>query len=109
MKFVTDNGKVGTLKGDISEAERCHGATLHNSKEQLMRVATKPILSTHRRRKPCICVVDQQAHTRPTHMRDSDIIKPQSSMHRRRRSTHMHGRNPGSKQPRMTHTEVIHA
>ncbi|MED6215525.1 hypothetical protein PIB30_114504, partial [Stylosanthes scabra] len=38
---------------------------------------------THRRRKPCICVVDQQAHTRPTHMRDFDIIKPQSSTHRR--------------------------
>ncbi|MED6215166.1 hypothetical protein PIB30_110731, partial [Stylosanthes scabra] len=72
-------------------------------------VVTKPILSTHRRRKPRICVVDQQAHTRPTHMRDSDIIKPQSSTHRRRRSTNMRGRNPGSKQPRMTHAEVIHA
>ncbi|MED6125169.1 hypothetical protein PIB30_066186 [Stylosanthes scabra] len=69
----------------------------------MMRVATKPILSTHRRRKPRICVVDQQAHTRPTHMRDSDIVKPQSSRHRRRRSTHMCGRHLGSKQPRMTH------
>ncbi|MED6153716.1 hypothetical protein PIB30_104775 [Stylosanthes scabra] len=36
-----------------------------------------------RRRKPRICMVDQQAHTRPTHMRDSDIVKPQSSTHRR--------------------------
>ncbi|MED6154349.1 hypothetical protein PIB30_111581, partial [Stylosanthes scabra] len=39
MKFITDNGEVGTLKGDISEAERCHGATLHSSKEQLPRPA----------------------------------------------------------------------
>ncbi|MED6116853.1 hypothetical protein PIB30_104121 [Stylosanthes scabra] len=52
---------------------------------------------------PRICLVDQQAHTRPTHMRDSDIVKPQSSTHRRRRSTHMRGRHPGSKQPRMTY------
>ncbi|MED6213718.1 hypothetical protein PIB30_095987 [Stylosanthes scabra] len=37
MKFITDIGDVGALKGDISEAERCHGATLHNSKEQLLR------------------------------------------------------------------------
>ncbi|MED6178172.1 hypothetical protein PIB30_105100, partial [Stylosanthes scabra] len=66
-------------------------------------VVTKPILCTHRRRKPRICVVDQQAHTRPTHMRDSDIVKPQSSTHRRRRSTHMRGRHLDSKQPRMTH------
>ncbi|MED6176618.1 hypothetical protein PIB30_089942 [Stylosanthes scabra] len=37
-----------------------------------------------------------------THMRDSDITNPPSSTHRR-------GRNPGSKQPRMTHAEVVHA
>ncbi|MED6190805.1 hypothetical protein PIB30_109572, partial [Stylosanthes scabra] len=44
-----------------------------------------------------------------THMRDPDITKPQSSTHRRRRPTHMRGRNSGSKQPRMTHAEVVHA
>ncbi|MED6113171.1 hypothetical protein PIB30_068376 [Stylosanthes scabra] len=37
MKFITDSGEVGILKGDISEAERCHGTTLHNSKEQFPR------------------------------------------------------------------------
>ncbi|MED6133372.1 hypothetical protein PIB30_027669 [Stylosanthes scabra] len=37
MKFITDSGEVGVLKGDILEAERCHRATLHNSKEQLPR------------------------------------------------------------------------
>ncbi|MED6129940.1 hypothetical protein PIB30_112957, partial [Stylosanthes scabra] len=44
-----------------------------------------------------------------THMRDSDITKPPSSTHRRRRPTHMRGRNSSSKQPRMTHAEVVHA
>ncbi|MED6136042.1 hypothetical protein PIB30_052304 [Stylosanthes scabra] len=38
-RFVTDNGEVGVLKGDVSKAKRCHSATLHNSKEQLPRSA----------------------------------------------------------------------
>ncbi|MED6187910.1 hypothetical protein PIB30_081080 [Stylosanthes scabra] len=45
MKFITDNGEVGVLKRDKSEAERYHGATLHNSKEQLPRLA-KPKTTT---------------------------------------------------------------
>ncbi|MED6151006.1 hypothetical protein PIB30_078124 [Stylosanthes scabra] len=35
MKFITDGGKVGVLHGDKHEAEKCHNATLHISKEQM--------------------------------------------------------------------------
>ncbi|MED6215640.1 hypothetical protein PIB30_115859, partial [Stylosanthes scabra] len=57
---------------------------------------------THRRGGP------ESSH-KTTQMRDSEIAKPPSSTHRRRRPTHMRARNPGSKQPRMIHAEVVHA
>ncbi|MED6154283.1 hypothetical protein PIB30_110803, partial [Stylosanthes scabra] len=59
----------------------------------------KLISSTHRRG-------GSASSHKTTQMHDSDITKPPSSTHRRRRPTHMRGRNPGSKQPRMTHAEV---
>ncbi|MED6153500.1 hypothetical protein PIB30_102569 [Stylosanthes scabra] len=64
-------------------------------------------LTTHRRGSPRIYVGSQQltfqSHVNDKPKRDQDFLKPQSSTHRRRRSTHMCGRHLGSKQPRMTH------
>ncbi|MED6143909.1 hypothetical protein PIB30_010266 [Stylosanthes scabra] len=38
-KFITDDGEVEALREDKSEAERCHIATLHDSKNQLPKLA----------------------------------------------------------------------
>ncbi|MED6120917.1 hypothetical protein PIB30_025401 [Stylosanthes scabra] len=46
MKFITDGGKVGVLRGDKQEAEKCHnaefGAEVAGESERNEKIATKP-------------------------------------------------------------------
>ncbi|MED6138738.1 hypothetical protein PIB30_077321 [Stylosanthes scabra] len=63
MKFITDKGKVGVLRGDKQEAEKCHNASLHISKEQL------PKLKKPDGAKGCLLVdlepPEKKVHERP--------------------------------------------
>ncbi|MED6120468.1 hypothetical protein PIB30_021137 [Stylosanthes scabra] len=87
MKFITDGGRVGVIHGDKQEAEKCHNATLHISKEQI------PKLEKPKTSEKCLLV---------------DLEPPEKKMQERPKPKAISSKSKSEKDPTNHKLSIIH-